>query len=1063
MQENTPPVIPQPKTYGPLGNLPVLKLDEPNQSLLKLSYEYGPIFRLDFPGGRSDLYISSQELVSDACDESRFDKQVWTPLQKVRAFAGDGLFTSWTEETNWQKAHHILLPSFSQRAMQGYHHIMVDIAVQLIQKWARLNPDESVDVPEDMTRLTLDTIGLCGFNYRFNSFYREQPHPFILSMVRALDEAMGQLTRLGIQDKLMVMTKRQFKRDIETMFSLVDKIIAERKASGAAEAEDLLSRMLTSKDPETGEGLDDENIRYQIITFLIAGHETTSGLLSFAVYYLLRNPDKLQKAYEEVDRVLTDSAPSYKQVLDLKYIRMILNESLRLWPTAPAFSVYAKEDTLLAGKYPLKKGENVNIIIPKLHRDPQAWGEDVEAFRPERFEDPSQVPQDAFKPFGNGQRACIGQQFALHEAVLVLGMILKHFEIIDASNYQLKIKETLTLKPDQFKIRIRSRAQISWSVQNEAQAAETSDKQAKASAAASIIGGAEHLPLLVLYGSNLGTAEGIARELADIARMHGVSSEVAPLNKRLGNLPTEGAVLIVTASYNGKPPSNARDFVEWLERVEQDELRGVKYAVFGCGDRNWAGTYQDVPRFIDEQLALKGATRLSERGEADASGDFEQQLEQWRERMWSDVMDAFGLKLDHKAEKERSTLNVQFVSGIAVAPLAESYDAVHAEVLVNRELQNPESDRHTRHIEVALPDGATYREGDHLGVLPRNSKENVKRVLNRFGLNGNDQLILTASGRSAAHLPLERPVSLYDLLSHSVEVQESATRAQLRELIAYTTCPPHKKELEALLSEGVYKEQVFKARISMLDLLEKYEACEMPFDRFLELLPPLKARYYSISSSPHVNPEKASITVGVVEGPARSGLGEYRGVASNYLAERQPGEDILMFIRTPESGFQLPEDPETPIIMVGPGTGVAPFRGFLQARMAMKMKGKLLGEAHLYFGCRNEADFIYRDELEQYERDGIVTLHTAFSRAEGAPKTYVQHLMEQDLNKLIGMLDNGGRLYICGDGSRMAPDVEAVIKKAYQNEHDVSEQEAQDWLQSLQTEGRYAKDVWTGI
>ncbi|MVP01839.1 bifunctional cytochrome P450/NADPH--P450 reductase [Paenibacillus lutrae] len=1063
MKENTSPQIPQPKTYGPLGNLPVLKLDEPNQSLLKLSYEYGPIFRLDFPGGRSDLYISSQELVSDACDESRFDKQVWTPLQKVRAFAGDGLFTSWTEESNWQKAHHILLPSFSQRAMQGYHHRMVDIAVQLIQKWARLNPDESVDVPEDMTRLTLDTIGLCGFNYRFNSFYREQPHPFILSMVRALDEAMGQLTRLGIQDKLMVMTKRQFKRDIETMFSLVDKIIAERKASGAAEAEDLLSRMLTSKDPETGEGLDDENIRYQIITFLIAGHETTSGLLSFAVYYLLQNPDKLQKAYEEVDRVLTDSVPSYKQVLDLKYIRMILNESLRLWPTAPAFSVYAKEDTLLAGKYPLKKGENVNIIIPKLHRDPKAWGEDVEDFRPERFEDPSQVPQDAFKPFGNGQRACIGQQFALHEAVLVLGMILKHFEIIDSSNYQLKIKETLTLKPDQFKIRIRSRAQISLSIQNhEVQAAESLDQQAKASAAASIIG-ADRLPLLVLYGSNLGTAEGIARELADIARMHGVSSEVAPLNKRLGNLPTEGAVLIVTASYNGKPPSNARDFVEWLECIDQDELQGVKYAVFGCGDRNWAGTYQDVPRFIDEQLALKGATRLSERGEADASGDFEQQLEQWRERMWSDVMDAFGLKLDHKAEKERSTLNVQFVSGIAVAPLAESYDAVHAEVLVNRDLQAPESDRHTRHIEVALPDGVTYQEGDHLGVLPSNSKENVKRVLNRFGLNGNDQLILTASGRSAAHLPLERPVSLYDLLSHSVEVQEAATRAQLRELIAYTTCPPHKKELEALLSEGVYKEQVFKARVSMLDLLEKYEACEMPFDRFLELLPPLKARYYSISSSPHVNPEMASITVGVVEGPARSGQGEYRGVASNYLAERQPGEDILMFIRTPESGFQLPEDPKTPIIMVGPGTGVAPFRGFLQARMAMKTKGKVLGDAHLYFGCRNEADFIYRDELEQYERDGVVTLHTAFSRAEGKPKTYVQHLMEQDLQELIRILDNGGVLYICGDGSRMAPDVEAVFKKAYQDEHDAGEQEAQDWLQGLQTEGRYAKDVWTGI
>src|SRR5699024_10471797 len=177
-------------------------------------------------------------------------------------------------------------------------------------------------------------------------------------------------------------TKRQFRHDIQVMFSLVDKIIAERRAHGNQGEEDLLAHMLRGKDPETGEGLDDENIRYQIITFLIAGHETTSGLLSFTLYYLLKNQDKLEKAYEEVDRVLTDPVPSYEQVRQLKYVRMILNESLRLWPTAPAFSVYAKEDTKLVGKYPMKKGNSVNILIPMLHRDPSVWGDDVEEFRP---------------------------------------------------------------------------------------------------------------------------------------------------------------------------------------------------------------------------------------------------------------------------------------------------------------------------------------------------------------------------------------------------------------------------------------------------------------------------------------------------------------------------------------------------------------------------------------------------------------------------------------------------------------------------------------------------------
>ncbi|WP_282940215.1 bifunctional cytochrome P450/NADPH--P450 reductase [Paenibacillus sp. RC67] len=1053
--------IPQPKTFGPLGNLPQMNLDEPVQSLVKVAYEYGPIFRFDMPG-RSEIFISSHELVEDACDESRFDKRVWAPLRKVRAFAGDGLFTSETEEPNWRKAHNILLPSFSQRAMQGYHGMMVDIAVQLIQKWSRLNPDESVEVPEDMTRLTLDTIGLCGFNYRFNSFYREQPHPFITSMVRALNEAMNQLQRLGLQDKLMVITKRQYKHDIQSMNSLVDKIIAERKAHGS-EGDDLLAHMLNGKDPDTGEALDDENIRYQIITFLIAGHETTSGLLSFALYYLLKNPDKLQKAYEEVDRVLKDPVPAYGQVRELNYIRMILNEALRLWPTAPAFSLFAKEDTLLAGKYPMKQGQSVSVLIPKLHRDVEVWGDNADEFVPERFEDPSKIPFHAFKPFGNGQRACIGQQFALQEATLVLGMVLRHFEIIDHTNYQLKVKETLTLKPEGFTMRVRPRGEqtvfstVGSAAQAEKRTAQTEDSTVS-------VESAHNTPLLVLYGSNLGTAEGIARDLADKARYQGFRSEVAPLNDYVGKLPKQGAVFIVSASYNGKPPSNARKFVQWLEGVEQGELEGVRYAVFGCGDHNWASTYQHVPRSIDEQLEAKGATRLVVRGEADASGDFEKQVDDWSEQLWPDVLHEMGLKSSSKPQQETSTLSMQFVSGLVGTPLADSYDALLATVAENRELQKEGSERSTRHLEIVLPEGVAYQEGDHLGVIPENSPELVGRVLRRYGLNGSDHLIISATGRSVAHLPLDQPISVHDLLSHSVELQEAATRAQLRELAAFTVCPPHKKELEALLHEEAYKEQVQSKRLTMLELLEQYPACELPFERFVELLPPLKPRYYSISSSSKLQQDKASITVGVVRGPAKSGRGEYLGVASNYLARREAGDAIVMFVKTPESGFQLPDRSETPIVMIGPGTGVAPFRGFLQARRALKQEGKSLGEAHLYFGCRNpQHDYLYQEELEKDQRDGLVTLHTAFSRVEGHAGPHVQDLMKLDSALLIGVLDQGGILYVCGDGSKMAPEVEETIKKAYCEIKGTSKEAADGWLQSLQKDGRYVKDVWSGV
>ncbi|WP_462409965.1 cytochrome P450 [Neobacillus sp. Marseille-QA0830] len=793
------------QTYGPLGNLPQLDLNRPSQSIMKLGLQYGPIFKLKFPTG-TGIFVTTGELVKDVCDESRFDKLVNAPLKKVRSFSGDGLFTSWTKEDNWRKAHNILLPAFSQSAMKGYHLMMVDIASQLIQKWARLNSDESIDVPEDMTRLTLDTIGLCGFNYRFNSFYREKPHRFIKSMARALDEAMHQSNRLGIQDKLMVKNRQQFQRDIEYMFSLVDRIIQERKSSDEHDTDDLLSRMLNSEDPATGEKLTDENIRYQIITFLIAGHETTSGLLSFALHFLMKHPDKLAKAYEEVDRVLTGPVPSYQQVRNLKYIRMILNEALRLWPTAPMFSLYAKEDTVLAGKYSIKKRDVVNILNLNLHRDKEAWGDDVEEFKPERFEDPKKVPHFAFKPFGNGQRACIGQQFAMHEATLLIGMILKNFDLIDHTNYQLKIKETLTLKPDGLTMKVRSRLQqdsYSFVLPDTGASFAESEKPLFPVQGSHVP--AHQTPLLVLYGSNLGTAEGIARNLSETGKAKGFQTTLAALDEFVGKLPKEGVVYIVTASYNGKPPKNARKFVKWLQENEELDLSGVQYTVFGCGDTNWASTYQNIPNLIDEKLAERGAKRIASKGQGDASGDFDRQVVDWDQQLWPTVIDALGLDLDDPSNLHGESLSIQF--------LHENQEYLSADQRGNAEK----------------------------GILsPANPASLVERVLHRFGLDKDTLMILTGNPQDYHHLPLHFPIRAWDLLSYSVNAQTTATLEQIQELAEHTVCPPHKKELEALLQDNQYDVQVSEKGITMLDFLEKYPACELPFERFIQLLSPLK-------------------------------------------------------------------------------------------------------------------------------------------------------------------------------------------------------------------------------
>ncbi|MGX5575712.1 bifunctional cytochrome P450/NADPH--P450 reductase [Bacillus toyonensis] len=1044
--------IPQPKIDGDFGNLLLLNKEKPLQSLMKIADQMGEIFKFETPN-QVTRYVSSQRLVKEVCDESRFDKNIGPALKNVRSFAGDGLFTSWSYEKNWKKAHNILLPIFSQQAMKGYHAMMVDIAMQLIQKWERLNADEHIDVPEDMTRLTLDTIGLCGFNYRFNSFYRDQPHPFIMSMVRALDESMSQLQRVNPDDPSYKEKKFQLQKDIQYMNGLVDKIIADRKISGE-QGDDLLAHMLNGKDPETGEVLDDENIRYQMITFLIAGHETTSGLLSFALYFLVKNPHILHKATEEATRVLIDPVPTYRQVKQLKYITMVLNESLRLWPTAPAFSLYPKEDTVLGGEYLLKQGEEIKVLIPQLHRDKIIWGEDVEEFRPERFENPSTIPQHAFKPFGNGQRACIGQQFAIHEAALVLGMMLKHFDFYDHENYELDIKETLTLKPEGLTLKAVSKKIPLGGIP--APYREQPEKNVR-----KVVDNVHNTPLLVLYGSNMGTSEGIARELVDIALSKGFAAQAASLDSHAGNLPKKGVVLIISASYNGNPPDNAKKFVEWLEKASEHEVKGVHYAVFGCGDKSWATTYQKVPFFIDEQLAIKGAERLTERGEGDASDDFEEAYEEWREQLWNDVADYFNLDIKGN-ETSASTLSFEYVGSGAIATLTKVHSTFTAQVDKNKELQQPCSGRSTRHLEISLPSNVTYKEGDHLGVIPINYPELVNRVLTRFQLNGSHFIRLTSDNKKLVHLPLGRTVSINELLQF-VELQEPVTRHQLRAMAAKTVCPPHKIELEALLEKHVYKEQVLSRRLTMLELLERYPACEMEFSNFIELLPALRPRYYSISSSPRVNDQKLSITVGVVEDNAWSGNGKYRGIASTYLAQLKEGDSITCFISNSQSGFELPKNPKTPIIMVGPGTGIAPFRGFLQARKSMKINGESLGEAHLYFGCRSpQEDYLYQEELEQTQKEGIMVLHTAFSRMKHQPKIYVQHLIKQDAEKVINLLNQGAHLYICGDGRKMAPDLENTLIKCYANIHNVSEQQASAWLQQLEENLYYSKDVWAG-
>ncbi len=1076
--------IPQPPEKPLIGNVLDLGPSTQVQDLMKLAREYGDIFYLQM-GGRRMVIVSSFELTDELCDESRFDKRVWAPLQNVRAFAGDGLFTAHTFEPNWSKAHHILLPSFSMAAMKGYHDSMVDIARQLCEKWERLNPHDEIDVADEMTRLTLDTIGLCGFDYRFNSFYRDRMHPFIRAMTQAMSIALGRSVRPPLPSQFFYRENRRFKAAVELMNRTVDGIIKERRTSGEdlGARSDLLSKMLVGVDPETGDSLDDVNIRYQIITFLIAGHETTSGLLSFALYFLVQHPQVLDRAFDEVDRVLgtdLETDPTYAQVGQLRYLRQILEESLRLWPTAPLFALFPKEgQTVIGERYEVSKRDGIAVLLPMLHRDPQVWGERAEVFDPEHFspEQSAQRPPNAFKPFGNGQRACIGRQFALHEATLALGMLLQRFEPVDPGGYRLRIKETLTLKPDGFRIQVHNRARPATAAGPVAAEAPSAivppPRVGAAEEAASALGLTYHgTPLLVLYGSNMGTAEGVARRVADDAERAGFDVDLAPLDERVGRLPTEGGVVLVSASYNGRPPDNARGFCDWLssDQLAPDALSGVQYAVFGCGHRDWASTFQAVPTLLDEGLAAHGAQRMTARGGGDAGGDFDGDFENWYGSFWPQVAEALDIELaadtlSEARNAQAELYQVEILEEVEGNPYVAAFAARPMVIVENRELQGPASGRSTRHIELALPQGVSYSTGDHLAVIAENDRALVKRALTRFGFTEDTRIRIEQQASGHTHLPLGRAIGVSRLLTEYVELQEPATRSQIAILARYTDCPPERDALLALCgnddaSRERYRHEVLERRQSLLDLIEAMPACDVPFAVWLGLLPSLHPRYYSISSSPSRYDRICSLTVGVVEGPARSGKGIYKGVCSSFLAGRAKGEVIHAFVRAHESSFRLPEDPATPIIMVGPGTGVAPFRGFLQERDCQMEKGQRVGPAMLFFGCRHaEHDFLYRQEMEDLAERGVCELSVAFSR-QGPDKVYVQHEITEKAERIWTLLESGAVIYVCGDAGGMAPDVRAAFGRIFSERTGSDSVATEEWLRGLEQEGRYRVDVW---
>lgn len=448
------PELPHPPRRVPvlgdvLGISPDI-LTQPSGELAGL----GPVFEFRFLGARY-VVAAGADAVAELNDEARFCKHVGPDIDALRLLGGDGLFTAYNDEPNWQSAHDVLMPAFSQQAMRRYHSIMFDVADELVARWdERAATGEVVDVSADTTRVTLETIGRCAAGHPFGCFASEEVHPFVEHMVAGLkgSDRVGVLRETFLPKYVARRAERPVRHHAAKMHALADEIIAERVRAGLGHHDDLLELMLASD-------LDQANIRYQLINFLVAGHETTSGALSFALYFLSQYPDAAERVRAEVAEVWGDEErPGFELIAKLRYARRVFDEALRLQPTVPGYYRAAREDTVLAGVHPMRKGDWVLTLLSGLHRDPR-WGDDPDAFDPDRFE-PERVrarPAGLYKPFGTGPRSCIGRQFALHEAVLLLAVLLRRYELVADPDYRLQVTQRLTLLPKDFHLTLIQR------------------------------------------------------------------------------------------------------------------------------------------------------------------------------------------------------------------------------------------------------------------------------------------------------------------------------------------------------------------------------------------------------------------------------------------------------------------------------------------------------------------------------------------------------------------------------------------------------------------------------
>ncbi|MCY7437278.1 assimilatory sulfite reductase (NADPH) flavoprotein subunit [Bacillus pumilus] len=537
----------------------------------------------------------------------------------------------------------------------------------------------------------------------------------------------------------------------------------------------------------------------------------------------------------------------------------------------------------------------------------------------------------------------------------------------------------------------------------------------------------------VIYGSQTGNSEGLAKKTAQHLEEKGFQvtlssmSDFKPNNlKKIHNL-----LMIVSTHGEGDPPDNALSFHEYVHGRRAPKLDHLSFSVLSLGDSSYEFFCQTGKEF-DERFKELGGTRLTDRVDCDL--DYDEPFSEWLQGVTSSLSEGEAAAFPQESAGE---------SNQTAATEYSRTNPFYAEVLENINLNGRGSNKETRHLELSLEgSGLVYEPGDSLGIYPTNDPALVDELITTCGWNADEAVTVHKNGDT---LPLK------EALTSHFEITV-LTKPLLQKLADLTK----NEALHALLEEG--NEEKLKAYLAGRDLVDAardfgpFEGTAADFTAILRKIP---ARLYSIASSLKANEEEVHLTIGAVRYDAHGR--ERQGVCSILCAERlEPGDTLPVYIQHNQN-FKLPENPDAPIIMVGPGTGIAPFRSFMQEREEIGASGK----SWLFFGDQHfVTDFLYQTEWQKWLKDGVLTkMDVAFSR-DSEEKVYVQHQMKKQSKELFEWLEQGAYVYVCGDEKHMAHDVHRTLLSIIQEEGAMSKEKAESYLANLQQQKRYQRDVY---